>query len=300
MRVNKDEDMTIKKILIIGVLGLLGPELAKTFKNDRDYQVIGWDMPDIDISNETSVMEKILPLEPEIIINAAAYNAVDKAEEPEAFELAKKINGLAPGYLAKAAKKLGAVFVQYSTDYVFDGNNVSGYDEASIPAPVSRYGESKYLGEQQVMEHGDRYYLIRLQKMFGTPSNNPNAKKSFFETMLNLAKKQETLRVVDDELANFTYAPDLAKRTKYLIESGLPFGIYHITNEGKPATWYGAAKILFELAGMKDINIIPVPPEEFPRAAKRPKFSILINTKLEPLRSWPDALREFLDINEKT
>lgn len=112
--------------------------------------------------------------------------------------------------------------------------------------------------------------------------------------MLNLAKKQDAIKVVDDELSNFTYAPDLAGRTKYLIDRALPFGIYHITNEGMPVTWYGAAKILFELAGIKNVKLIPVSPDEFPRPAKRPKYSILINTKLEPLRSWPYALEEFL------
>ncbi|HPP07139.1 MAG TPA: sugar nucleotide-binding protein, partial [Syntrophorhabdaceae bacterium] len=156
------------------------------------------------------------------------------------------------------------------------------------------YGASKYLGEIELQRHGEKYYLIRLQKMFGKPSDNPNAKKSFFETMLNLAKTQDVIKVVDDELSNFTYAPDLAGRTKFLLENQLPFGIYHITNEGAPVTWYGAAKILFELACITHVRLIPVSPEEFPRPAKRPKYSILINTKLEPLRSWPNALKEFL------
>jgi len=284
----------MKKILILGVRGLLGPELVRVFMADRDYEVTGWDVPDIDIGDEGSIQEKIPPLRPDIIINAAAYNAVDKAEEPEGFELAKRINGYGPGYIARMADKLGALFVHYSTDYVFDGTKREGYKETDMPSPISRYGESKYLGEVKVQEGAQRYYIIRLQKLFGMPSTNPSAKRSFFETMLSLAKKQGTLRVVDDELANFTYAPDLAKRTKYLIESDMPFGIYHITNEGAPVTWYSAAKILFDLAGVKDVDITPIPPDEFPRAAKRPRYSILINTRLEPLRSWPYALREFL------
>lgn len=284
----------MKKILILGVRGLLGPELVRAFMADRDYEVTGWDVPDIDIGDEGSIQEKIPPLRPDIIINAAAYNAVDKAEEPEGFELAKRINGYGPGYIARMADKLGALFVHYSTDYVFDGTKREGYKETDMPSPISRYGESKYLGEVKVQEGAQRYYIIRLQKLFGMPSTNPSAKRSFFETMLSLAKKQGALRVVDDELANFTYAPDLAKRTKYLIESEMPFGIYHITNEGAPVTWYGAAKVLFDLAGVKDVDIIPISPDEFPRAAKRPRYSILINTRLEPLRSWPYALREFL------
>ncbi len=284
----------MKKILIIGAKGLLGPELVRVFKQDSTYDVIGWDTEDIDIGDKDSVDGKIMDLKPDIIINAAAYNAVDKAEEPEGYELAKRINGLAPGYLASAAREIGAIVVHYSTDYVFDGNNPEGYHELSVPNPISKYGASKYLGEIELQRHGEKYYLIRLQKMFGKPSDNPNAKKSFFETMLNLAKTQDVIKVVDDEFSNFTYAPDLAGRTKFLLENQLPFGIYHITNEGAPVTWYGAAKILFELACITHVRLIPVSPEEFPRPAKRPKYSILINTKLEPLRSWPNALKEFL------
>jgi len=289
----------MKKVLIIGAKGLLGPELIMVFKRDEMYDVIGWDVEDIDIGDKNSVNEKVISLKPEVIINAAAYNAVDKAEEPEGFEVAKRINGMAPGYLACAARKIGAIMVHYSTDYVFDGTNPRGYDEISPPNPISKYGESKYMGELELQRHCEKYYLIRLQKMFGKPSNNPNAKKSFFETILNLAEQQDTIKVVDDELSNFTYAPDLADRTKYLIDRALPFGIYHITNEGAPVTWYGAAKILFELAGIKNVKLVPVSPEEFPRPARRPKYSILINTKLEPLRSWPHALKEFLHSQHK-
>lgn len=286
----------MKKVLITGAKGLLGPELVRVFREDNRYEVFGWDVEDIDIGDEISVNEKIYELKPDIIINAAAYNAVDKIEEPEGSEIAKRINGLAPGYIARVASKLNAIMVHFSTDYVFDGSNREGYNESSVPNPISKYGETKYMGEVELKKNTEKYYLIRLQKMFGKPSNNPNAKKSFFETMLNLAKTQEVIKVVDDELSNFTYAPDLASRTKFLVEGSLPFGIYHITNEGAPVTWYGAAKVLFEMAGIKDVKLIPVSPDEFPRPARRPRYSILINTKLEPLRSWPDALKEFLSI----
>ncbi|HPP06563.1 MAG TPA: sugar nucleotide-binding protein, partial [Syntrophorhabdaceae bacterium] len=125
----------MKKILIIGAKGLLGPELVRVFKQDSTYDVIGWDTEDIDIGDKDSVDGKIMDLKPDIIINAAAYNAVDKAEEPEGYELAKRINGLAPGYLASAAREIGAIVVHYSTDYVFDGNNPEGYHELSVPNP---------------------------------------------------------------------------------------------------------------------------------------------------------------------
>jgi dTDP-4-dehydrorhamnose reductase len=286
----------VRRVLVIGCLGMLGPELVRVFAEDGSYEVTGWDMPDIDISDEKGARERISGLKPHIIINSAAYNAVDKAEEPEAFEIARKINGLSPGYLAAIAKDLNALFLHYSTDYIFDGRDKEGYDERSLPNPLSRYGESKLLGEQEVERSGDRYYLVRLQKLFGRPSTNPTAKKSFFETMLTLAKTRDELKAVDEELANFTYAPDLAAQTKYLLESGLPYGIYHVTNEGRPATWYGATKILLDAAGISGVKVIPVPASEFPRPARRPEYSILINTKLPPLRSWTEALEEFLTI----
>jgi len=293
----------MKKVLIIGSQGTLGQELVRIFSADENYKTFGWDLKEIDVTDESSAMEKIIALTPAIVINAAAYNAVDKAEDVLEFEKAKRLNGLAPKYLAQAAKNIGAVFVQYSTDYVFDGKQKEGYEESDEPSPVlniSNYGFSKLMGERQVKRVGGQYYIIRLQKLFGLlspkcrPANSPASKKSFFETMLDLAQVKKELEVVDEELANFTYAPDLARQTKYLIECGYIPGIYHITSEGNPVTWFGAAKILFGLAGIDNVKLIPVSSDKFPRPAKRPKYSILLNTKLPPLRSWSEALKESL------
>lgn len=299
----------MKKVLIVGARGMLGQELVRVFSADKNYEVVAWDRDEIDITDEAQVKEKVLKLAPEIIINSAAYNNVDKCEEAKEYELAKKLNGLAPGYLARAARKthnppdpplhkggkVGAIFVHYSTDYVFDGQKEGGYKEDDEPSPVQNYGKTKLMGEQEVEKAGGQYFIIRLQKLFGRPAQSASAKKSFFETMLALAQTKKELEVVDEELANFTYAPDLAARTKYIIEQSLPVGIYHITNEGAPVTWFGAVKILFDLARINGIKIIPVPSSKFPRPARRPKYSILLNTKLPLLRSWPEALKEFLD-----
>ncbi|PJE59901.1 MAG: dTDP-4-dehydrorhamnose reductase [Candidatus Portnoybacteria bacterium CG10_big_fil_rev_8_21_14_0_10_44_7] len=286
--------MAKNKLLILGALGMLGGELQKVFRADKNYQVWAWDKNEIDIANQKDVATKIFKLKPGVIINAAAYNAVDKAEEPAEFALAKKINGQAPGWLAKVAKKIGAVLVHFSTDYVFAGRKKAGYKENDRPAPLSRYARTKLLGEQAVRQKGEKYYLIRLQKLFGRPAKSAGAKKSFFEVMLTLAKERQEFDMVDEELANFTYAPDLARRVKELLESDTPFGLYHITNEGQPVTWYGAAKKLFALAGVKGIKLNAVGPEKYPRPARRPKYSVLLNTKLPPLRPWEKALKEFL------
>jgi len=284
----------MKKVLIVGSKGMLGQELVQVFGTDSSYETIGWDLEDIDVTNANEARKKITALAPAIIINATAYNAVDQAQEVVGLEIARKINGLAPGYLSFIAKSLDAVFVHYSSDYVFDGQKKTGYAEADEPSPISNYGFSKLMGERQVEWHNGQYYIVRLQKLFGRPAQSPLAKKSFFETMLSLAQTKKELEVVDEELANFTFAPDLAIQTKYLIERNCLSGIYHITNEGHPVTWFGAAKTLFKVVGMKDIKLIPVPSDRFPRPAKRPKYSILLNTKLPPLRPWNKALEEFL------
>lgn len=300
---------------------MLGQELVSAF-NNADYKVSAWDRDDFDIVDEKKTSEKISELKPEIIINAVAYNAVDKCEEDEKeFDLAKEINGKAPGYLAKLAKEMGAVFVHYSSDYVFgtempnipepEGCTGScgscslhqgfepeiGYAETDEPSPVNKYGESKLMGENEVKKNGEKYYIIRLSKLFGKPSFGEGGKRSFFDVMLEVGKKSlaegKEVKAVDEETSCFTYAPDLAKKTKEIIEAKKEFGIYHVVNSDS-ATWYEAVEELYMQAGMEDVKIEPVDGEEFPRPAKRPYFSVLLNKKLNPLRSYKDALAEYL------
>jgi dTDP-4-dehydrorhamnose reductase len=308
-----------KNILIIGSKGMLGQELAKVFKNDENYEIFTWDKEEIDITDEKESRKKITELKPDIVINAAAYNLVDQCEtDVKSFELAKKVNGKAPGYLAKIAKDLKAILVHYSTDYVFDGqpeipepsgcthscgscglhNDFQpqiGFDEQAKPNPISKYGKSKLLGEQEVQKNTDKFYLIRISKLFGFPGKSELAKKSFFEVMLEKGKKAKLwskVRVIDEETSCFTYAPDLAQKTKEIIESAKPFGIYHIVNSD-PCTWYEAVLELYQQAKIK-AKVIPISSEELTRPAKRPHYSVLINTKLNPLRSYKDALKEHL------
>jgi dTDP-4-dehydrorhamnose reductase len=316
----------MQKVLIIGAKGMLGQELVSLFKSDEDYKVTAWDFDKIDITDEIQVKEKITKLSPNVIINAAAYNAVDLCEKDKVeFEKAKKLNGKAPGYLAKLAKKLDATLVHYSTDYVFSGmpelpepagcggscNSCSlhegfvpqlGFDEDAIPEPVQKYGKSKLMGEIAVQKYGEKYYIVRLSKLFGKPAKAKTAKKSFFDVMLAVGKssqggsanggKNKEIKVVDEETSCFTYAPDLAKKTKEIIEAGKPFGIYHIANEGA-CTWYEAVVELYRIAKFKT-KVIPVASDEFPRPAQRPYVSTLINTRLNPMRNYKLALREYL------
>jgi dTDP-4-dehydrorhamnose reductase len=311
----------MRKILIIGSKGMLGQELVKVFKKDSDYKIIAWDREDIDITREKEVDKKIGVIKPAIIINAAAYNAVDKCEDAKEYELAKKLNGLAPGYLAKVAKKLKATLVHYSTQFVFDGdlnkllfsepsgcthvcstcslheNKEIGYGEEHKPNPINNYGKTKLMGEQEVAKNYKNHYIIRLSRLFGKPALSEGAKKSFFDIMLELGIKNEKITAVDEETDCFTYAPDLAKKTKEIIDSKKPFGIYHVTNGGS-CTWYEACVELYKLARIKT-RVIPVPASDFPRPAKRPQYSVLLNSKLNPMREWKKALAEYIKVIEK-
>ena len=307
----------MQKILILGKKGMLGQELVKVF-DDKNYELTAWDKEDFDITAEKKTVQKIRELKPEVIINAVAYNAVDKCEESEAeFTLAKKINGEAPGYLAKVAKELEAVLVHYSTDYVFgaempaipepegctgscgscalhfDYEPEIGFGEDDQPAPVNKYGESKLMGEEEIKKAGEKYYIIRLSKLFGRPAVIEGAKRSFFDVMLELGQKNKTVKAVDEETSCFTYAPDLAKKTKEIIEAKKDFGIYHVIN-GEACTWYDATEELYLQVGLEDVKVEPVTGGEFPRPARRPYFSVLLNKKLNPLRSYKDALNEYL------
>jgi len=282
----------MEKVLIIGAKGMLGQDLVKVFRKKGNYGVVAWDFNDLDITKREEVFAKLKEANPDIVINSAAYNAVDKAEEPEGFELAMAVNALGPKNLAEYCKENNVLFITYSSDYVFHGDKKEGYREDDTPDPISQYGQSKAEGEKNVQAVGGNYYLIRTSKLFGQEGTGQNVKKSFADTMIELSEKLPELKVVDEEWSCFTYTPDLAEATLILIEENKPFGIYHITNS-EPCTWYGFAKTLFEILDKK-VKLTPVPASTFPRPAKRPDFSALLNTKLPPLRSCEEALKEFL------
>ena len=275
------------KIVILGAKGMLGSDLAKVFADFKPYL---FDKDELDITDSKEVFKLLNDLKPDIVINAAAYTDVDGCETNK--ELAMKVNGEAPGYLAEIAREIGAFFVHYSTDYVFSGDKKSGYREDDEPdSPVNFYGESKLAGEEAIKKAGGKYYIIRTSWLFGLNGKN------FVETMLRLAQEKEKLRVVNDQRGKPTFTIDLSQRTRYIVENKKDFGIYHVTNE--PATtWYEfASEILKQWDGERHphfTGIFPCASSEFPRPAKRPEYSILLNTKLPPMRSWQEALGEYL------
>ncbi len=311
----------MKSVLIIGAKGMLGQELVRVFSEGGEYSVTAWDREDIDVTNAKETREKVMDLWPDVIINAAAYNAVDLCETDEMEKKkAEALNGVAPGLLADIANDLQSTIVHYSTDYVFDGEQpkyreqgrrapgccgsscsgcsyldpsgeFDGYREYDMPKPLSVYGKTKLCGEQEVEKQCQSHYIIRLSKLFGKPALAEGAKRSFFDVIAEKARTEGVVKVVDGEKSCFTYAPDLAKKTRELVETA-PFGIYHVVNTGA-VTWYEATKKLFEIAGI-EATVEPVSPEIFPRPAKRPSQSVLISTRTEPLRSWEEAVQEYL------
>lgn len=278
------------KVLIFGAKGTLGQELVREFF-ENNYNVVALDKEDLDITGSTELVSKIVDLKPNIIINASGYNAVDLAEKNEnEKQMAYAINAEAPKTMANTAKKIGAIFVNYSTDFVFDGEKGSGYTEEDIPNPLSEYGKSKFLGEKNVQNTGGKFYIIRPSRIFGRLGKS-GGKKSFVEIMLE-KKDLPEVRVVNDEQGSPTFAPDLAKFTREVIENNEPYGIYHGANEGG-GSWYEWAEGIFTLVGNSP-KLVAISSKEFNNPAKRPKNSSLINTKIKPLRHWREALKECL------
>jgi dTDP-4-dehydrorhamnose reductase len=291
------------KVLILGAKGMLGQELAQVY---FDHEVLAWDREECDITDREQVHSKLLEAKPDLVINAAAYNNVDAAES-DGRELCYRLNRDAPGYIAEAVKELNDTltrvgpsripFVQYSTDYVFDGADPNGYREDDPASPISEYGRSKAEGEKRLEEVGGQIYIIRPSRIFGQMGTGEGVKESFVDLMLRLSNEKQEFDMVDEELTSPTYAPDLAKRTREIVENHLP-GIYHGANEGA-CTWYGFAEEIFKQLGQTDVKLSRVRADAFPRPAERPACSWLLNTKLPPARPWQEALAEYLQENKK-
>lgn len=279
------------KIVITGADGMLAQALAQSFKPTDEIFALSRD--DLDITDKDAVTKTIKELKPDVIINAAAYTAVDKAEEEE--KLATTINGEGVKNVAEAAKAVGATLVHYSTDYVFKGDKADGYDESFAGYdPVNAYGRSKLAGEEALQGTGGDWYLIRTSWLYGPGGGN------FVDTMLRLAGERDELRVIDDQHGKPTYTKDLAQATAEILEGEYESGVYHVSNEaeGGRITWCDFAKEIARLTGA-DVTIHACTTEEYPLPAARPAYSMLINTKLPSRRDWKEALAEYLAEKEE-
>ncbi|NCD00577.1 NAD(P)-dependent oxidoreductase [bacterium] len=286
------------KIMILGSKGNLGNQLFLNFSKDDKYEIISLDNHNADFLDLDNLFLKIRKFKPDVLINSVAYNNVDKCESNEESQsLAERLNILLPKKLTDICLEIDCILVSYSSDYVFGREDRDyPYTEWDSPAPVNYYGLTKYKGEEQIIKAGIlglKYYLIRTSKLFGPCGDSKFSKKSFFDVMIEVSKKQAEIKVVDEEVSSFTYTVDLAEYTKYLIEKEYPFGVYHLINKGQ-ATWAQAAEELFKLLKV-GIKIIPISGDEYKRPAARPKYSLLINTKMKPLPYWKQSLKDYLD-----
>jgi dTDP-4-dehydrorhamnose reductase len=274
--------------MIVGCLGMLGSDLMQAF--GADYEIMGLDRPELDITDPRQCFQYAESFQPEVIINAAALTNVDGCETRP--QEAMKVNGYGAGNLAVAAASIGAQIVHFSTDYVFDGRKTEAYLETDPAAPLNSYGKSKWLGEELVRSCNPDHLIIRTSWLFGRNGKN------FIRTILALSKEQQEIRIVNDQRGSPTFTHDLAAQTMRLTAAGCR-ETYHVTNSGS-CTWFELASTALACAGIEEVRVIPVSTAEFPRLARRPANSVLANARLERegfpfLRPWPIAVREYID-----
>jgi dTDP-4-dehydrorhamnose reductase len=279
------------KILITGGGGMLAKALVKSLRAGG-HEPTAQDRANLDIANFPDVMQAVENLKPTLILNCAAHTKVDLCEEQE--ELATQINGAAAGVLAAAAKDVGAKFVHYSTDFVFDGNSRQPFKEDHPTAPLSAYGRSKLAGEAAIArEGGDDWLIIRTAWLYGP------AGPCFPQTMINVARAGRPLKVVDDQIGSPTFTHDLADATLNLIDAGAR-GMYHIANAGQTSWHDFTAAILEEFAIQTELSRTTSAEwkKQRPKSAIRPAFSVLDTTKYtrttgKQMRDWREALTAY-------
>jgi dTDP-4-dehydrorhamnose reductase len=299
------------KIVIVGRNGQLAWEAKQRFQGLGQIICVG--RPEFDLLDLNGVREEIRRIKPSVILNAAAYTAVDQAEsEPEA---AMKINSEAPAVLAEEAKRLGALFITYSTDYVFDGKSAAPYSESDSTAPLNVYGASKLSGERAVKAVGGNHLIFRTSWVYGVRGKN------FLKTILKLAEERPELRIVDDQVGAPTWSRDLADATRNVLEHLVAQsssartsigevlddrrGIYHMTAGGR-VSWYGFAAAIVEEMERRGLSqgrlakVMPIPSRQYPTPAARPHNSRLCNDKLKnafgvTLPQWRESLAVVMD-----
>ena len=279
-------------ILVTGAAGQLGTDVVAELKK-RNIEHTGIDIVDLDITDPDAVQEYIKKNKPQAVIHCAAYTAVDKAEDEP--DLCFMVNAKGTENIAKACKEIDVEMIHISTDYVFDGKGDKPYEADAIKAPISVYGKSKLAAEEAVLKHLDKYYIVRISWVFGHTGNN------FVKTMLRLAETKDELNVVSDQIGSPTYTPDLAvllcDMAQASEKSAERYGTYHATNEGF-CSWAEFATEIMKQSG-RVCKINPIPTEQYPTKATRPKNSRLSkasldNAGLARLPTWQDALRRFL------
>lgn len=297
------------RVLVTGARGQVGGELVRELEGRAE--VVAHDRATLDLADPGAIAARIREARPDVILNAAAYTAVDRAEAEE--PMARAVNSLAPAVIAEEAKRAGALLVHYSTDYVFDGTKRRPYVESDATRPLNAYGRTKLEGERAVLTSGCAHLILRTSWVYGSRGSN------FMLTMLRLAATKDEVRVVDDQRGAPTTSRQLARATLDVLTRGERLraigaadvarakeagGLYHAAAAGE-TTWYGFAQAIFAAwsrragGGLAVPRLIPIPASEYPTAARRPAYSVLSSAKLDEsfgvrLSEWREALEEAL------
>lgn len=292
LKADSNDSINLMRTAVIGSRGQLGGELLQRLGGDA----VGLTHDDIEITEPDSVQRALAAARPELVINTAAYNQVDRAEDEP--EQAYRVNALGPRNLARWCAGSGAILIHVSTDYVFAGDpgRTRPWTEEDPPAPQSAYAVSKLAGEYFVRSICNRHFVVRTCGLYGGSPGRGSG--NFVETMLRLGRERGAVRVVDDQRCCPSFAGDVAEALLELSRTG-NWGLYHATNAGS-VTWCEYARAVFESAGL-DVDVTPITTAEFGAAAKRPAFSVLDCASLEAaigraMRPWREALSEYVAV----
>jgi dTDP-4-dehydrorhamnose reductase len=279
------------KTVVLGAHGQLGRDLCPRLPGE----VLAWTRNEGDLARPETLVAGLEAIRPDMVVNCAAYNLVDRAETDRETAFAVNADGVAE--LARTCARLGCLLVHFSTDYVFgqDQQRNTPWQETDVPGPVSVYGESKLAGEQAVRQHSPQHLVVRTCGLYGIWGSGGKG-TNFVETMLRVAGQGKPLRVVADQICTPSYTVDVAGAVVELLHAGAR-GIYHVTNAGS-CSWYQLAEAIFLQAGVA-ANLTPITSQEYNAPARRPAYSVLDCTQLSlrgvtPRRHWSDALADYL------
>jgi dTDP-4-dehydrorhamnose reductase len=278
------------RVIIVGANGQLGSELVKVLS---DWSPRRFTRDSLDIRDARSVEAVLSQAKAEVVVNAAAYNRVDDSEDDP--DKAFSVNAYGARNLARVCADLDCALMHISTDYVFGGEQRAPYTERDPPDPLNVYGVSKLAGEIFVRNTCSRHFVVRTCGLYGVTGSAAKG-GNFVDSMIRLARERRAIRVVDDQVSSPTSAKDLAEKLRELLQTRA-YGLYHITNGGQ-CSWYEFAGQIFKLAGLKP-DVTPVSSEAYGAKARRPRYSVLAaeglkRIGLDPLRSWTEALRDYL------
>jgi dTDP-4-dehydrorhamnose reductase len=275
------------KVLVAGAAGQLGQPMRARLEAEHD--VTAWVRDDVDLTRHQQVRDRILALAPAVIVNCSGYNNVDQAELEQ--ETALNVNGFAVRTMARAAAELGAVFVHYSSDFVFSGASTVPYTERDQPEPQSVYAQSKLVGEWMAAE-APRHYLLRVESLFGGPK-----RRSSVDRIAGAVRAGEPVPVFVDRVVSPTYVYDVVEASVHLLRTLPAFGVYHCVNSGH-ATWFEVGREIALRLGKTEASLTPVHVRDMPMRAARPVFAALSNAKLAAagfaMPAWQDAIARYL------